>query len=138
MLLMVQKKKTQEGIFTKMRNLLQLEINKFRRIDKEVYDRYGEFGDEHNGVFEIPYRTDTLRVIASCGEGWDHVSVSMKNRIPNWYEMEFVAKLFFNSNEVAIQYHVPSGKHINIMENCLHWWRPHLPLQIPMPPLDFV
>jgi hypothetical protein len=121
-----------------MRDLLKYEINKFRRIDKEVYDRYGEFGDNTMGVFEIPYKTDTLRVIASSGEGWDHVSVSMKNRIPNWYEMEYIAKLFFNDNEVAIQYHVPRKEHINIMENCLHWWRPHSPTEIPMPPPIFV
>jgi hypothetical protein len=118
-----------------MRNLH--ELNQYRRIDKDVFERYGEFGDRNNGVFEIPYKTDILRVIASSGEGWDHVSVSMKNRIPNWTEMEYIARIFFKENEVAVQYHVPKKEHINIMENCLHWWRPwHL--AIPMPPVEFV
>jgi hypothetical protein len=119
-----------------MRNLH--ELNKYRLIDRKVYEMYGEFGDDKNGAFIVPCNSNELKVLASSGEGWDHVSVSMKNRIPNWMEMEFIAKLFFNDDEIAIQYHVPAKEHINIMENCLHWWRPWAPLVIPMPPPIFV
>jgi hypothetical protein len=117
-----------------MRNLH--ELNQYRLIDIKVYEIYGEFGDDKNGAFIVPYKSDSLKVLASSGEGWDHVSVSMRKRIPNWMEMEYIAKLFFKDDEIAIQYHVPRKEHINIMENCLHWWRPWV--GIPMPPPIFV
>lgn len=87
------------------------------------------------GAFQIPHPPTgvTLRVIASFGEGWDHVSVSLPNRCPNWKEMEFVKRKFFQSNEIAMQLHVPPSDHINHHPNCLHLWRPH-DIEIPIPP----
>jgi hypothetical protein len=73
-----------------------------------------------------------LRVVASNGMGWDHVSVSRIDRIPTWEEMEFVKRLFFEDNEIAMQLHVPASDHINIHPYCLHLWRPQNK-EIPMP-----
>jgi hypothetical protein len=119
-----------------MRNLHKLD--KYRYIDQKVVDMYGSLGDENFGAFQIDFRSNKLFIIASSGDGWDHVSVSLRTRTPNWYEMEYVARLFFNDNEYAVQYHVPTQQHVNIHDNCLHWWRPHLPLIILMPPPIFV
>jgi hypothetical protein len=107
-------------------------------INNEVIEMYGSIGDDKSGVFLIPYQNYKLRVIASALDGWDHISVSLPNRVPNWYEMEHVAKLFLKSTEIAVQYHVPKENHINIHPNCLHWWRPHMPQIILMPPKTFV
>ncbi len=41
----------------------------------------------NNDTFLIPFESCTLRVIASDGMGWAHVSVSLPNRLPNWREM---------------------------------------------------
>jgi hypothetical protein len=65
-----------------------------------------------------------LRIIATNGDGWDHVSVSHRQRCPTWDEMSWVAQKFFG-DETAMQLHVPSSDHVNHHKYCLHWWRPH-------------
>lgn len=95
---------------------------------------YGNVGDETCGVFEVPSPIDhaPLRVIASSGEGWDHVSVSRRNRTPNYPEMQVIYRLFFREDETAMQLHVPETDHVNCHPNCLHLWRP-LDTEIPRP-----
>lgn len=87
------------------------------------------------GAFQMPSPHDQklMRIIASTGLGWDHVSVSRPDRVPDWYEMEAVKRLFFWPTETAMQLHVPPADHINNHENCLHLWRP-LDVEIPRPP----
>lgn len=119
-----------------MKNLHQLD--KYRRPDAEV-KVYGARGDEHCGIFDvpgpgrIPGRSGALRIIASAGAGWDHVSVSLPLRCPTWQEMEHVKRLFFEDHETAMQLHVPPTDHVNAHPNCLHLWRPH-GVEIPRPP----
>ena len=78
-----------------------------------------------------------LAIIASWADGWDHVSVSRKDRCPTWDEMETVKRLFFSDDEIAMQLHVPPSDHINVHPYCLHLWRPHS-ADIPMPPKGMV
>jgi len=116
-----------------MRNLRLLDA--YRDCSRAVIEYYGNAGDETCGVFTVPSATDKqpVRVIASSGEGWDHVSVSRPNRCPNWPEMEQVKRLFFKDDETAMQLHVPPSDHISVHPNCLHLWRPH-DCEIPRPP----
>jgi len=116
-----------------MRNLRLLD--QFRDTSRAVRAYYGGIGDETCGVFNVPSPIDggEMRIIASSEEGWDHVSVSRKNRCPNWPEMEHVKRLFLRDNECAMQLHVPTSDHINVHPNCLHIWRPH-DVEIPRPP----
>ena len=74
-----------------------------------------------------------LTIVASWGEGWDHVSVSRPDRCPTWEEMERVKRAFFRPDEVAFQLHVPVSDHISVYPFCLHIWRPHA-ADIPLPP----
>ena len=69
-----------------MRNLRLLD--QFRDISQSVVRYYGGVGDDTCGVFSVhsPIDGAILRVIASCGGEWEHVSVSRKNRCPNWPE----------------------------------------------------
>lgn len=90
-------------------------------------------GDHSNGCFLIKPSTGNLVIIASTGEGWDHVSVSCKDRIPSWTEMRFIKELFFKLDEGVIQYHPPMGENINCYANCLHLWRPQFQ-DLPWPP----
>lgn len=78
-----------------------------------------------------------LRIIASDGGKWDHVSVSRSDRCPTWSEMEFVKRAFFRDQETALSYHVPPRDHINVHNHCLHLWRPQHE-KIPRPPAIFV
>jgi len=93
-------------------------------------------GDD-NGAFVIKRHLSVLRIIASAGGGWDHVSVSCEHRVPTWEEMEFVKRLFFKDDETAMQLHVPPRDHVNVHPNCLHLWRPHK-YKIPLPPETYV
>jgi hypothetical protein len=115
-----------------MRNLYLLD--RYRRRDRHVLENWGGYGDETVGMFMIPSPIDgkLIAVVASNGDGWDHVSVSRPNRCPNWPEMEFIASLFFKDSETAMQLHVPASDHVNNHPYCLHWWRPHN-AQIPRP-----
>ena len=118
-----------------MRNLLIGATSEWRQCTQRVLRMYGGFGDGSCGVFECRSPTDNraMHIVASSGEGWDHVSVSHPNRCPNWAEMEFVKRAFFKDDETAMQLHVPSKEHINCHPYCLHLWRP-TESAIPMPP----
>ncbi len=78
-------------------------------------------------------------VVWSWGGGWDHVSVSpmKRNYIPTWDEMCRVKDMFFNRDEVVVQYHPRECDYVNICKNCLHLWRPTV-VEMPTPPKIFV
>ncbi len=116
-----------------MRNLFLLDC--YRDTSREVRAHMGGVGDATCGVFHVPSPIDggVLKIIASSGAGWEHVSVSRKNRCPNWPEMSHVKGLFFRDDETVMQLHVPSIDHVNDHPNCLHLWRP-IGVTIPRPP----
>lgn len=75
----------------------------------------------NNGAFRIP---GGITVIASDGMGWDHVSVSLRDRCPSWEEMKRVKEMFFADDEAAFQIFPPKEQYRNCHPFCLHWWRP--------------
>lgn len=91
------------------------------------------------GAFEIDGPCGArLKIIASPGDAnesipWEHVSVSVKNRCPNWIEMCFVKDLFWEPEEAVMQLHPPKSDYINNHPYCLHLWRP-IAVEIPLPP----
>ncbi|MNK73056.1 hypothetical protein D3C87_925460 [compost metagenome] len=96
---------------------------------------YGFAGDHECGLFRVSSSVDgaTITVIATAGNGWDHVSASREDRCPTWEEMEQVKRLFFKNDETAFQLHVPPSDHISFHHFCLHLWRP-LDGKFPVPP----
>ena len=119
-----------------MRDLLrELDTSKVRRWRDGEMTMWGRHGGATEGIFVMRMSPVGLeaRIIASSGEGWDHVSVSFKHRTPTWEEMETVKRLFFKPHEIAMQLHVPTSDHISFHPNCLHIWRP-LDVEIPRPP----
>lgn len=119
-----------------MKDLLAPEINRYRVVTRQIIATYGNAGDGGAGVFCLPSPIDgaPLNVIASDGGGWDHVSVSRRNRCPNWTEMEHVKRLFFRDDETAMELHVPPSDHLSPHPTCLHLWRPTDGQEIPRPP----
>jgi len=87
------------------------------------------------GLFHIPFRSATLKVICCDGRetGWDHVSVSLPNRVPNWEEMCFVKDLFFDEGETVVQFHPKASEYVNNCGTCLHLWRP-VSREVELPP----
>jgi hypothetical protein len=73
------------------------------RIHEGALGSTDEIGN--HGAFLIPYQSFTLRVIASDGMGWEHGSVSLPNRCPNWREICFIKDVCWEAEEVFIPYH---------------------------------
>lgn len=120
-----------------MRNLN--ELNEHRRMDAEL-QVFGVVGDQRFGVFVLKSPVDERydpRVLATTGAGWDHISVSTRDRCPSWEEMEHVRKLFAGHSEVWLQFGLPPEQHVNCHPYCLHWWRP-LHRVIRLPPASMV
>lgn len=99
-------------------------------------------GDMH-GAFHVSYHGREMKIISSghCDHldatGWEHVSVSLQHRVPNWSEMCFVKNLFWSEDECVIQYHPPRHRYVNVHPYCLHLWRP-VDAVLPMPPLELI
>ena len=107
-----------------MKKRLPTNLEKFRYSEPALYELYGpQVRGRVDGVYQIPYAGVTLRVICGCGEGWDHVSVSLPDRCPTWDEMNWVKNLFFEPDETAIQFHPPHNEYINVCKTVLHMWR---------------
>lgn len=79
------------------------------------------------GRWQITFKggESQLRIIASWGGGWDHVSVSLPDRCPTWDEMNFVKDQFFGSHETVMQLHPAKQNYVNCHPFCLHLWKPH-------------
>lgn len=101
--------------------------NKLKRIAHPV----GGMGDAHNGVAKV--RVGKAGVLFSNGMGWDHVSVSLATRCPTWEEMCAIKDLFFEAEDLVVQYHPPKTQYVNCHPYCLHLWRPEAG-GIPLPP----
>lgn len=97
-----------------------------------------KYGDDY-GFFEIPGPCgQALKVIVSNaipaeGIQWEHVSVSLRNRCPNWQEMHHIKQIFWGDDEAVMQLHPPKKDYVNCHPHCLHLWRP-VHVEIPMPP----
>lgn len=104
-----------------MKKQLPVNLEKFRR-EHSLYVIPEEGSIE--GYFEIMYGNKRLHVISGCGEGWDHVSVSLIHRCPTWEEMNWIKDRFFEAEECVVQFHPPKSKYINIGKYALHMWRP--------------
>lgn len=108
------------------------------RVPEKYRDlAFSKPSDGNNGMFVIPGRStrDTLMIIASDGEGWEHVSVSKRYECPTWEEMCRVKDLFWDDPEDwAVQYHPPASRYVNNHPYCLHMWRPLDSGEMPFPP----
>lgn len=65
-------------------------------------------------------------VWSDCEAGMEHVSVSPKRkfRIPSWDDMCALKDIFFEDEEEAYQIHPKKSQYVNMVDNCLHLWKP--------------
>lgn len=90
----------------------------------------------NNGMFVITLKHgQKVKVIASDGFGWEHVSVSRNDRTPTWDEMCQIKDMFWDKSDCVVQYHPPESSYVNIHSHCLHLWRTD---GIPTPPTFMV
>ena len=93
----------------------------------------------NNGAFQIPPLRGGrwLFCIVSDGMGWEHVSVHVidgrKMHAPTWSEMCYIKDIFWDPEDVVIQYHPRESEYVNNHPHTLHLWRP-TEQDIPTPP----
>ena len=109
-----------------MRNLLLPEIDKLRIRTPEVLAMYGSYGDHQNGRFQWRnvYQHKML-IMASVGEGWEHVSASFSDRCPTWEDMCVIKDIFWHKEETVVQFHPRESDYISYHPYCLHLWKRH-------------
>jgi hypothetical protein len=112
-------------------------MRKLNHLQEQRVKLFGDSGDEYNGAFKMKIKGELYTVIAANGNGWDHVSISHKHKIPSWKVMCILKDLFFEEHENVMQLHPAAADHINIDPNCLHLWRPQNE-GIPLPPKNMV
>lgn len=119
--------------------------------------RYGPYGslpsDGMNGMFEFALEGEARRIrcLASDGSGlegtplegnprWEHVSVSFgpnAKSSPSWELMCRIKALFWNPEDVVVQFHPAEKDYVNFHQHCLHLWR-SVDEKQPIPPSIYV
>lgn len=102
----------------------------------------GQLGSDksfgNNGAFAYILHAQTYKkipatIIVSDGMGWEHVSISLKDRTPTWEEMCAIKDLLWDEEDLVVQYHPPKSEYVNVAVNCLHLWR-QFEGEFPAPP----
>jgi hypothetical protein len=75
-------------------------------------------------ILQHPSTRERLGIIASIDDGWEHVSVSLPHRTPTWNEMRYVKKVFFEDEDLCVQFHPKKSQYVNHHPYCLHIWKP--------------
>lgn len=92
----------------------------------------------NNGAFSIKIRnSQKVFVIASEGDGWEHVSISRTDRCPTWEEMCDIKNMFWGEEDCVVQFHPPKSEYVNNHPYCLHLWR-HMETPMIMPDSELV
>jgi hypothetical protein len=81
--------------------------------------------DGFNGMFRFGLDGHSIRCIASDGMGWQHVSVSVEfsDKPPTWSTMCKIKDLFWDDEDVVVQFHPKKSEYVNFHPGCLHLWR---------------
>jgi hypothetical protein len=126
---------------------------KYRVRENSLYATDPSFGN--NGFFVIPHhriQDYQYNCIASDGEGWQHVSITLSKitrkpgkvirdargnkskqiilesgpveRCATWEEMCYIKSIFWADEDCVIQFHPAKADHVNMHQFCLHLWRP--------------
>lgn len=115
-----------------MRKIIRPEINKYR-VREGIYKSGDDLG--YTGAFHIPKKEypNTVFTVIACEdhEGWDHVSVSLETRCPTWDEMCYIKDLFWDEEELVIQFHPPKSKYKSFHPYCLHMWKSPQEIKLP-------
>lgn len=91
-----------------------------------------KYGDPY-GRFILDSRNGTIVCVVSSDGGWEHVSVSLRDRTPVHVELAFIKDLFWREDETVVYYYPPKAEHVNFHPHCLHLWRP-VTVELPRPP----
>lgn len=70
-------------------------------------------------------------VFSNNERGYEHVSFRPYNgKLPDWDAMCELKDMFFDDEEEAYQIMPKKSEYVNMVDNCLHLWRPHNGLEL--------
>lgn len=105
-------------------------MRKFNEIlqDRRVLKVYKNVETDVVSKLKLEVRSnkasDKCLVSLTSIKGWEHLSVSHKNKIPSWNTMQEMKEMFFYDNEECFQIHPKADDYVNNNEYTLHIWRP--------------
>jgi len=106
-------------------------------LDRTVPPQYwSTAADGFNGVFRFMLGGAPIRCVASDGGGWQHVSASIEreSKPPTWSDMCKIKDLFWEPEDVVVQFHPKKSQYVNSHPGCLHLWRCIDGREFPTPP----
>nr|WP_054751399.1 hypothetical protein [Piscibacillus salipiscarius] len=72
-------------------------MRNLKHLDPYRYPLMGHWGNSYNGAFKLKINGERYTVIASNGEGWEHVSISHHQMVPSWDTMNQLKDLFLKN-----------------------------------------
>ena len=114
-------------------------MKKFNEIlqDRRILKVYKNIETDKVSKLKVEVRSvkqsDKALVNATIIQGWEHLGVSFKNKIPSWECMQEMKELFFYDDEECFQLHPKADNYVNNNEYTLHIWRP-IDGNFPIPP----
>lgn len=97
-----------------------------REIDNEqIFQFYGHYTD--------PVTRKDYLVKFTSGFGWEHLSASTRNKVPEWDVMCKLKEIFWKDDECCVEYHPKREDYVNNMPYCLHIWK-KIGSEFEMPP----
>ena len=105
-----------------MRNFSEIVMNNKTRM----WDIKVVAPDMYAGLVKLPDCGTCSIVFGYHEDGMEHVSVTPRHqfRIPTWNDMATLKGMIFKDEEEAYQVMPKKSEYVNIVENCLHLWRP--------------
>ncbi len=89
--------------------------------------------DGFNGIYVDPVERKNYFFVFSWGQGWEHLSVSQRNKTPSWDIMCRIKNIFWGEDEVCVEYHPKKEDYVNLHPHCLHIWK-EVGKEFPTPP----
>lgn len=118
-----------------MRNLLTVQKDRVLQRDTRpgTLAYLGDHDPQVTGVFFMRGQYgNVIKIIATVGLGWEHVSASLEHRVPSWSEMCEIKDAFWTEDDCVVQYHPPKEDYVSYHPNCLHLWKP-IGVELPRP-----
>ena len=109
-----------------MRKVDDILLNSFLQVH-DVGD------DGFNGIYVDPVERKNYFFVFSWGQGWEHLSVSQRNKTPSWDIMCRIKNVFWGEDEVCVEYHPKKEDYVNLHPHCLHIWK-EVGKEFPTPP----
>ncbi len=109
-----------------MRKVDDILLNSFLQIHDVGNDGF-------NGIYVDPVERKNYFFVFSWGQGWEHLSVSQRNKTPSWDIMCRIKNVFWGEDEVCVEYHPKKEDYVNLHPHCLHIWK-EVGKEFPTPP----